>query len=74
LGVPQTVLSPRSDSEYEAIHYILFAVSWVFNKSGKTKISNLDIHFAIQEYIPEFQVSMYDLMCVHPFACTNELD
>jgi len=52
----------------------LLPLARILYQSGKSEVSDLDVHVSIKEQVPELEVAMDDLMGVHVVACPNELD
>src|ERR1700733_6429294 len=51
----------------------LLAVSRGLYKRSKTKITYFHIHISVQKDVPELQVTMDNLMCMHVMTCTDQL-
>lgn len=52
----------------------LLPFSGILDQRSKAEIRDLDVHIGIKKQIPEFQISMDDLVRVHVLACSNELN
>jgi hypothetical protein len=52
----------------------LLAIPRVLDQCCQAKVSDFDVHLPIEEDISEFQVTVDNLMCMHPFASSNELN
>lgn len=53
---------------------VLFAFTGCLYKCGKSKIADFDVHVAIEKQVPQFQVSVNDLIAVHVVASPYDLD
>jgi hypothetical protein len=51
----------------------LLSLAGAFNECSEPKIADFDIHIYIEEQVPQFKITVDDLVRVHVVTCPNEL-